>query len=394
MTVYVDGQAVDVEVHIHGWSQRDGCIDRSRRARPVKLVMTSRDVIHSFYVPAFRNKQDVLPGRYTTLWFQATAPGDYPVYCAEYCGISHSMMRGTVSVLTADAYARWLGAPTRDASGQTDLVSYGAKVAAKRECIACHTTTGQRHIGPSWAGLYGSWVTMNDGRSVVADEEYLTRSMMEPNADVVADFKSVMPAYFGILPQPETAALVEYIKIAPKRVPSTSGNVMANGAELSPLPTLPTVEVRRQPRRGPPGSPTPVLRIRACPSSRGFHDQRGCRCSGRTAAQRRARELPRNRTHRRLVARDHRPQNASVSSTCSRSPAVPRARRLLRAPPPNRAPHPGPDHRRCAMTYNRLFTLHGVTMGVALHDSVDPRSVRELPPPDHDRREGMSPSRD
>jgi len=219
--------------------------------RPVKLVMTSRDVIHSFYVPAFRNKQDVLPGRYTTLWFQTTAPGDYPIYCAEYCGLSHSLMRGTVSVLTPDAYARWLGAPTRDASGETDLVSYGAEVAAKRECVACHTTTGQRHIGPSWAGLYGSWVTMTDGRRVLADEAYLTRSMMEPNADVVADFKSVMPSYFGILPQPETAALVEYIKSlrdvsveSGVTLPTLEVNVLAStdaGAPNTGVPLLPRI---------------------------------------------------------------------------------------------------------------------------------------------------------
>jgi cytochrome c oxidase subunit 2 len=180
--------------------------------RPVKLVMTSRDVIHSFYVPAFRTKQDLLPGRYTSLWFQATAAGDYPIYCAEYCGVSHSMMRGTVSVLSAEAYAKWLGAPTQDASGETDLATYGARVAAKRECLACHALDGEKHVGPTWAGLYRSRVTTTDGRSIEADEAYLTRSMMEPNADVVAGFKATMPSYYGVLTQPETAALVEYIK--------------------------------------------------------------------------------------------------------------------------------------------------------------------------------------
>ncbi len=180
--------------------------------RAVKLVMTSRDVIHSFYVPGFRMKQDVLPGRYTTLWFKSTAEGDYPVLCAEYCGVSHSMMMGSVVVLSADDYAKWLRVPTRDASGEVDLVSDGARVAEKRECLACHTIDGQPHIGPTWAGLYGSWVTTTDGRRVVADEAYLTRSMMEPLADVVAGYKPVMPTFFGILPQPEAAALVEYIK--------------------------------------------------------------------------------------------------------------------------------------------------------------------------------------
>ena len=180
--------------------------------RPVKLVMTSRDVIHSFYVPAFRNKKDVLPGRYTTLWFDPTLTGSFPIYCAEYCGTSHSLMRGNVVVLPMDEYQRWLARPTRDASGETDLLSDGERVARTRECLACHTTDGQRHIGPSWGGLYGSEVVLTDGRHVVADEAYLTRSMMEPTADVVAGYKPVMPTFFGVLTAPEVAALVEYIK--------------------------------------------------------------------------------------------------------------------------------------------------------------------------------------
>ena len=215
--------------------------------RPVKLIMTSRDVIHSFYVPAFRDKQDVLPRRFTTLWFEAKVAGNYPIYCAEYCGLSHSMMRGTVSVLGPDDYARWLRTPTNDASGETDLVTYGAAVAARRECLACHTTNGQKHVGPTWARLYGSRVAMNDGRLVLADEEYLTRSMMEPNADVVAGFHTLMPSYFGILPQPEVAALVEYIKsLRDAEVPSgvalptldVSGSSDV-GAGIPLLPRLP-----------------------------------------------------------------------------------------------------------------------------------------------------------
>jgi cytochrome c oxidase subunit 2 len=181
------------------------------QGRPVRLVMTSRDVIHSFYVPAFRNKRDVLPGRYTTLWFEPTAAGTYPILCAEYCGTSHSMMRGTVVVLPPDEYEEWLRRPTRDASGETDLAFAGASVARQHDCLACHTTDGQRHIGPTWAGLYGADVTLDDGRRVKADAEYLTRSMMEPSADVVAGYKPVMPTFFGILTPAETAALVEYI---------------------------------------------------------------------------------------------------------------------------------------------------------------------------------------
>jgi cytochrome c oxidase subunit 2 len=223
--------------------------------RAVKLVMTSRDVIHSFYVPGFRLKQDLLPGRYTTLWFQTLAAGKYPILCAEYCGVSHSMMRGSVSVLAPGDYETWLRRPTQDASGETDLVSDGERVARKRECFACHTASGERHIGPSFAGLYGATVTMTDGRRVIADEGYLTRSMMEPTADVVAGFKPVMPSYFGILTQPEVAALVEYIKsirdVRPPStgllpalaveplVPATLGDAGPSGPSAPLLPRLP-----------------------------------------------------------------------------------------------------------------------------------------------------------
>jgi len=216
--------------------------------RAVRLVMTSRDVIHSFYVPGFRTKQDVLPGRYTTLWFETIATGDYPILCAEYCGLSHSMMRGSVVVLGPDDYARWLRTPTRDASGETDLVSDGERVARTRECLACHTVTGERHIGPTWAGLYGSQVTMDDGRRVVADEAYLTRSMMEPSADIVAGFKPVMPTFFGLLPQPEAAALVEYIKSLRDIHPTSD----------VPLPNL-SITLLGTGDAGPPGAALPLL---------------------------------------------------------------------------------------------------------------------------------------
>jgi cytochrome c oxidase subunit 2 len=218
------------------------------QGRPIMLAMTSRDVIHSFYVPAFRAKMDVLPGRYTTLWFEATAPGEYPIFCAEFCGVSHSMMRGTVRVLAPKDYDDWLRAPTRDGSGATDLLAAGADAARRRECLACHTVTGQRHVGPTWAGLYGSWVQTEDGRRVLADEAYLTRSMMEPNADVVAGFKSVMPSYVGALSQPETAAIVEYIKSLRDVAPSSGV-------------ALPTLDVNpvAMPDAGAPDGGVPLL---------------------------------------------------------------------------------------------------------------------------------------
>jgi cytochrome c oxidase subunit 2 len=192
--------------------------------RPVRLVMTSRDVIHSLYIPALRMKQDVVPGRYVTMWFTADRPGTYPIYCAEYCGVSHSRMHGELVVLSDDDYDAWLAGsesqsvaargvpqPSAEMPG-TDLASVGRTVAVRRACFACHTTDGQPHIGPTWRGLYLSRVKLTSGREITADEAYLTKSMMEPHADVVEGFTPVMPTYHGVLEEPETAALVELIK--------------------------------------------------------------------------------------------------------------------------------------------------------------------------------------
>ncbi len=180
--------------------------------RPIKLVITSRDVIHSFYVPAFRVKHDAVPGRYYTAWFQATTAGEYDIRCAEYCGVSHSRMLGKVRVLGPDDYRKWLESDPPGPTGESrDLAAVGVDVAARRGCLNCHTIDGQPHIGPTWAGLYGSTVRLEDGRTVLVDDAYLTKSMMEPNADVVSGFKPVMPTYRGLLEEPEVAALVELI---------------------------------------------------------------------------------------------------------------------------------------------------------------------------------------
>jgi cytochrome c oxidase subunit 2 len=211
--------------------------------RPVKLVMTSRDVIHSFYVPAFRTKMDVIPGRYTTLWFQATKLGTYPIWCAEYCGVSHSLMRGEVNVLSQEDYAKWERDGRDEAKladcgrgpgscGGGDLVELGRAVAVRRACVACHTLDGQRHVGPTWSGLYGSERTMSDGRKLIADEAYLTRSMMEPNVDVVAGYPQVMPTYQGTLTAAETGALVELIR-------SLKDRPLAAGIDLPSLDVSP-----------------------------------------------------------------------------------------------------------------------------------------------------------
>jgi cytochrome c oxidase subunit 2 len=179
--------------------------------RNARLVLSSRDVVHSFYVPQFRIKHDVLPGRYMTTWFRPTKIGTFDIFCAEYCGLNHSRMLGRVVVLSQSDYEKWL----RDQSGAVgneEIAARGVGVATRRACVACHTLDGQAHVGPSFARLYGRNVSLADGRTIVADDAYLTRSMMEPNVDVVAGYKSAMPSYAGQLTPGEVGALVELIR--------------------------------------------------------------------------------------------------------------------------------------------------------------------------------------
>ena len=175
--------------------------------QPVVLLMTSRDVIHSFYVPSFRVKQDVLPGRITELWFTATAPGEYDILCAEYCGTGHSRMRGRVIALAPPAFEAWLTG--HDAP---DLASLGERLAAEKGCLRCHTVDGTPHLGPTWRHLYRAQIPLAGGTSVVADEAYLTESMMDPLAKIRVGFVPIMPSYLGQLSAGDVAAIVEYIR--------------------------------------------------------------------------------------------------------------------------------------------------------------------------------------
>jgi cytochrome c oxidase subunit II len=191
------------------------------RGRPVRLLITSRDVIHSFFVPALRVKQDAVPARYTELWFEATKAGEYPVYCAEYCGLKHSRMTGRLVVLEPADYEAWLTEtrrvtlPLRADSAplpEPGLAARGQRVALEKGCGRCHTVDGTPHLGPTWRGMYRSHVKLVTGGTVVADEAYLTRSMMDPMADLVAGYAPIMPSFQGQLSAGETAALLEYIK--------------------------------------------------------------------------------------------------------------------------------------------------------------------------------------
>lgn len=174
--------------------------------RPIKLIMTSQDVIHSFYIPAFRVKQDVLPGRYTTLWFEASKAGEYHLFCTEYCGTDHSRMGGRIVVLNQLDYQRWLSGET----GET-LVEAGARLFEERGCASCHNEQSNAR-GPSLVGLFGQEVALRDGRTVIADEEYLRESILNPRAKVVADYRALMPTYEGQLSEEALLQLIAYIK--------------------------------------------------------------------------------------------------------------------------------------------------------------------------------------
>lgn len=175
--------------------------------KPVRLVMTSQDVIHSFFVPAFRVKQDVLPGRDTEIWFNATKTGVFPLLCAEYCGTDHSMMRGRIVVMRQEDYAEWL---TQQPEGD-DLANAGAKLFVASGCSGCHADTSKVHA-PKLANLYGRMVQLSDGRQVKADGGYIRDSILEPKRDITAGYESIMPSYAGLLDDGEIQSLTAYIR--------------------------------------------------------------------------------------------------------------------------------------------------------------------------------------
>lgn len=177
----------------------------------VKLTMTSEDVIHSFYVPAFRTKSDVLPGRYATTWFKPTKTGKFHLFCAEYCGTKHSGMIGWVYVMEPQDYQAWLSG---GATGS--LASSGERLFHDLACVNCHHLDDQGRC-PNLRNLYGSQVPLSDGTKVVADEEYLRESILNPSVKIVAGFQPIMPTFQGLVTEEGVLQLVEYIKsLTPK----------------------------------------------------------------------------------------------------------------------------------------------------------------------------------
>lgn len=180
--------------------------------RAVKLTMTSQDVIHSFFVPAFRTKQDVLPGRYTTIWFQPTKPGKYHLFCAEYCGTRHSGMIGWIYVMEPQDYQAWLSGGQPEGS----LAANGEKLFQELACVNCHKTDSQGRC-PNLVGLFGTMVPLAGGGTVKADEAYIRESILQPNAKVVAGFQPIMPTFQGLVTEEGLVQLIEYVKsLGPK----------------------------------------------------------------------------------------------------------------------------------------------------------------------------------
>lgn len=177
---------------------------------PIRLTMTSEDVIHSFYVPAFRVKQDVLPGRYTQLWFTATQLGNFPLFCAEYCGLDHARMGGNVVVMAPAQYARWL----EGHAGPQSLAARGATLFRAHGCNGCHGAHASVRA-PDLAGLYGRAVHLSDGSTVIADDRYIRDSILLPKKSPVAGFAPVMPSFSGQLSEDDLLALLAYLKSTP-----------------------------------------------------------------------------------------------------------------------------------------------------------------------------------
>ncbi len=172
----------------------------------IKITLTSQDVIHSFFIPALRIKQDAVPGEYRTLWFRATRPGTYHLFCAEYCGTNHSKMIGSVVVMEESEYQSWL-------AGANDMrpVEAGAKLFVEYDCINCHGT-GRRARAPTLGGLYGTNVLLADGRRVLFDEVYIRDKLLDPGSKRVAGFAPDMPVFKGQLTEEQIIDLIAYVK--------------------------------------------------------------------------------------------------------------------------------------------------------------------------------------
>ena len=198
---------------------------------PVRMILTSEDVLHDLYFPSFRVKTDAIPGRYTQVWFNATKVGSYHIFCAEYCGTKHSGMIGKVHVLSAEEYQAWLGGT---ATGET-LAQRGEKLFTQLACITCHNADSQGR-GPVLNGVWGHTVQLANGNTVTADAAYVRESILNPMAKIVAGYQPLMPTFQGQVTEEQLLALTEYIKGLPA---AQSAPAAAPAAPGTPAPAAP-----------------------------------------------------------------------------------------------------------------------------------------------------------
>ena len=212
--------------------------------RKIKLIMTTEDVIHDFFIPAFRTKADVVPGKYTTLWFEATKPGTYHLFCAEYCGMNHSGMTGSVIVMEPRDFDNWLSGNT----GTTSPAAAGQQLFQTLGCASCHGANGEGGRGPTLAGLFGRQTPLEGGQTIRADEAYIRESVLNPQAKIVAGFGPIMPTFQGQVTEDQLVQLVAFIKSLPGG--STTG---VPNASASPAPS---------PAPSPAASGSPTRNVR------------------------------------------------------------------------------------------------------------------------------------
>jgi cytochrome c oxidase subunit II len=233
------GDALEVRVRAQKWSWEfeypNGKIDSDLTVpvgKPVRLIMTSKDVIHSFFVPDFRIKQDAVPGRYSTVWFQAVQEGEDQVFCTEYCGKDHSAMLAKVKVVSEAKFKEFIDF---DDTKTMPLAEIGADRYKKKACNGCHSLDGSKIAGggPSFKGLYGREEEMTTGAKVVVDDGYIRESILNPQAKIVKGFQPVMPTFQGSLKDREIEGIIEFIK-AQKLVVSTRSNRNGSHRHRSP----------------------------------------------------------------------------------------------------------------------------------------------------------------
>jgi cytochrome c oxidase subunit 2 len=209
--------------------------------RKIKLIMTSEDTIHDFFIPAFRIKADVLPGKYTTQWFEATKPGTYHLFCAEYCGMNHSGMIGSVIVMQPAEFDNWLSG---NASQQSPAVA-GQQLYQSLGCVSCHGANGEGGRGPGLVGLFGSKVFLTNNQTLTADEAYIRESIENPSVKIVSGFSPIMPTFQGQVTPEQLIQIMSYIKsLQATGTPATAAP--ASKVEATPAAATATPQLNRK----------------------------------------------------------------------------------------------------------------------------------------------------